>query len=137
MSNSFFVWDPSKYSVHVMAMDQEHQELIKIMNRLYEKADSNADKSVVGPILKELGEFVLKHFADEEAFFDKLQNYDKKEVHKQIHKDLVDKFLVHAGKFEQTGKLTPDFFAFLKVWLTAHIAGVDMKYGEAAGNKAA
>ena len=36
----------------------------------------------------------------------------------------------HKLRFEASGVLSNDFFAFLKVWLKAHICGIDMKYGQ-------
>ena len=50
--------------------------------------------------------------------------------HKYIHKSLLDQVTDHKLKFEASGVLSNEFFAFLKVWLKAHICGIDMKYGQ-------
>lgn len=133
---SFFTWDANKYSVKVKAMDDEHIELIRIMNSLYDLVDKKASKADLSKVLKQLGDYTVKHFKDEEAFFEKLPDYPQAEVHKQIHKDLLAKFTDHAKKFETTGELKADFFNFLKVWLTAHMTGIDLKYGEVSQKKA-
>jgi hemerythrin len=44
---------------------------------------------------------------------------------------LLENFSKHYESFNQNGKLTDDFFHFLKFWLSAHIQGIDKKYGEA------
>lgn len=137
MSESLFVWDQNKYGLKVSSMDAEHQKLIEYMNVLFAKHEAKAPRSELKKALGDLGEYTVKHFKDEEAFFTSLPNYDKKDSHIKIHKDLLEKFGNHAANFEKTGTLTPEFFTFLKVWLTAHIAGIDMKYAEAAHKKVA
>ncbi|MCK6598769.1 MAG: bacteriohemerythrin [Bdellovibrionaceae bacterium] len=136
MANNFFQWDQGKYSIEVPTMDKEHQQLIAIMNKLYEKHSLKASKQELATTLKELGDFVVKHFKDEEEYFSKIPEYSKKEVHKKIHQELISKFTGHVKQFEKEGVLKDDFFTFLKVWLTAHIAGVDMNYGKGLVKKA-
>jgi hypothetical protein len=36
ISNTFLQWDAAKPSVHVAEMDREHEQLVGLMNRLYE-----------------------------------------------------------------------------------------------------
>ena len=53
--------------------------------------------------------------------------------HKRIHASLLEQLNEHANAFEAgPGALPDQFFTFLKVWLTAHIVGIDAKYGEHA-----
>lgn len=53
--------------------------------------------------------------------------------HQAIHADLLGKLASHVGAFESSdGKLSGDFFAFLKTWLTGHLAGIDKRYAEHA-----
>jgi hemerythrin len=136
MSETFLKWDQTKFTTHVNAMDIEHKKLVDIMNKLYDKVNAKSNKTEVGAILKELGNFVVMHFEHEEKFFDGL-DYSQAGVHKKIHKDLLERFKGHSAEFEKTGILTPAFFQFLKTWLTAHIMGIDTKYGEIAKRKAA
>lgn len=137
MAKSLFEWDASKYALDIPNMDAEHQTLIGIMNKLHEKYVAKKPYAEVQSTVKELGDYVVRHFRDEEAYFDKLQNYSQKEVHKKIHQELLNKYSNHVKKFEEDKQLNEDFFLFLKVWLTAHIAGIDMKYSQAAHGKAA
>lgn len=83
----------------------------------------------------ELGSWTETHFAHEEKFFDSLP-YSQSKTHKLIHKDLLAKFKQHSDEFDKKGELTPAFFQFLKTWLSAHIMGVDTKYGLIASQKA-
>lgn len=137
MSEVFFKWDPTKYSIKVQAMDSEHQKLIDLMNVLHTKVEQKASKAELKKAITDLGDYTVKHFKHEEAFFDTLTDYKLKDAHKRIHQDLLQKFKTHADNFDKTGEVTHEFFVFLKVWLTAHIAGIDMKYGEISNKKAA
>lgn len=136
MSDSIFQWDPKRYSIHVDAMDKEHQKLIDIMNKLYSRNNQGASKSELSSIIKDLGAWTKTHFEHEEKFFDTLP-YTQSAVHKKIHQDLLRRFTEHAEAFEKSGKLTDEFFRFLKTWLQAHICGIDIKYGEIANKKSA
>ena len=132
---SFFEWS-NKFDIHVDAMNKEHQHLIVIMNRLHAKYEAKGSKADIGPILKELGDYTVKHFADEERYLESIKFPDI-EKHKLIHKDLLAKFGTHVANFEKDGALNNAFFDFLKMWLSAHIQGIDMKYGEFSKKKTA
>jgi hemerythrin-like metal-binding protein len=117
-------------------MDQEHIKLINLMNKLATRYEEKAPFTELVSIAKELQNWTITHFDHEEKFFDTLP-YSHANVHKKIHKDLLAKLDEHVKNFEKTKTLTDEFFRFLKVWLTAHIAGIDMKYGEIANKKTA
>ncbi|MFM6929418.1 MAG: bacteriohemerythrin [Bdellovibrio sp.] len=135
MGESFFKWDKEKLTTHVDAMDTEHKKLIDIMNRLYERHEAKAGKPEIQSIVRELVSWTLTHFEHEEKFFATLP-YSQANVHKKIHADLIERLKQHGAEFEKSGALTPAFFQFLKTWLTAHIMGVDTKYGLIAVQKA-
>ena len=130
---SFFDWS-ERLDIKVEPMNREHKHLLEIMNRLFDKNEKKAAKSELAPIVKELGDYTVKHFADEEAYLASI-NFPDIEKHKFIHKDLLTKFGGHAANFEKSGTLDASFFDFLKMWLNAHIQGIDMKYGEFANKK--
>ncbi len=136
MSDSFFKWDQQRLTTHVDAMDNEHKKLVEIMNRLYERNEAKASKTELTSLVNELANWTVTHFEHEERFFDTLP-YSQSEVHKKIHKDLIVRLKGHKEEFEKTGVLGPAFFQFLKTWLTAHIMGIDTKYGEIAARKTA
>lgn len=123
----FMDWS-SNLDIGVASMNSEHQQLLAIMNRLYDLNQAKASKSELQSTLKELAEYTVKHFGDEEAYFDSI-GYPDAEKHKYIHKDLLAKFGTHKDNFEKTGSLDQAFFNFLKMWLSAHIQGIDSKYG--------
>ena len=125
---TIFEWDQAKFTVSVTAMDDEHKKLIALMNALYDVNQKGGDKAALKGPLKALVDYTVKHFADEEAYMASV-NFPDLKLHQGIHKSLLDRVGQFAQEFEAEGKFSEDFFSFLKVWLTAHIQGVDRKYG--------
>ena len=123
-------WDPKKFDVLIPKMNDQHQKLISIMNKLYDRHKSKASKDELNKLFIELRDYTLLHFREEEAMFDSMQ-FPQAAQHKMIHKALLKDFTTHYEKFQKgAGEVEPEFFDFLKLWLTSHIMHVDHKYGE-------
>lgn len=124
--------------VGVEAMNHEHRGLLDLMNRLHDLAS----QGVTGPralnALDALQKATIDHFAHEEAFMDKTA-YPDAARHKVIHAKLLERFGAEAEKVRAAdGAVGRSFFDFLTYWLSAHIKGIDKKYGaHAAGRDAA
>jgi hemerythrin len=125
--SEYFEWDVSKYGVNVPAMDREHETLIGLMNTVHALHLSGAKGTALAKSLGELVAYTRKHFADEEAYMARI-GFPELRTHALIHKQMLDRIGLFAVEFERTGKLTEDFFSFLKMWLKAHICGIDIKY---------
>ncbi len=108
-------------------MDDEHKVLIKKMNDLHKAWLEKAPPDHLGRLLEDLGAYTVKHFKDEEAYMEKTK-YEGLATHKIIHQSLLKEFQQYAEEFKQTKALREYFFNFLKVWLSSHIRGIDMKY---------
>jgi len=126
---SFFEWDPARYGLKVPKMDEEHQGIIASMNKLHVLREAKAPQPELSREINQLASLTVRHFADEEAYMAKI-GFPDLDKHKLIHKSLLEKVMQHKKDFESTGKLTDEFFAFLKMWLKAHICGIDIKYAE-------
>lgn len=134
---AFIDWS-NDFDVCVNDMNDQHKILMKIMNELFELNTSGKPKTLLMQKLGELGSFTVKHFTEEEQFMESI-HFDGLVTHKLIHKDLLEKFTRHMTAFDQgsTQTLGTDFFGFLKVWLLAHIQGIDTKYGAVVKKSAA
>lgn len=126
---SYFEWDPSTLALGVAEMDREHQTLVGCMNRLHVLHAAGASRAELGRAVDTLARFTVKHFADEEAYMARV-GFAEPPKDALVHKDLLAKVGAHVAAFQKTGKLTDAFFAFLKMWLKAHICGVDAKYAK-------
>lgn len=124
--NNLFNWEP-KYQLHVDQMDNEHKRLIALMNDLFEMHQHEVTYSAIEVKLNELFNYTVTHFKHEEKYFTSLP-YEKAESHKIIHRNLIEKLEKHSEKIKKNQKISEDFFDFLKVWLSAHIVGIDQGY---------
>lgn len=127
--STFFAWNTADYSVWVHDMDAEHQVLINIMNKLHDRHLAKASRTELKTIVDELVTYTKKHFADEEHYLDSIK-FPEVKTHKVIHKQLLEKLEGFGKKFTLGEPLSQEFFDFLKGWLSAHIRGIDRKYGE-------
>ncbi len=126
-----FKWEDD-LSIHVEPMDKDHQVLIKLMNDVYSLYSKNANRPDITNGMQALGNFVVEHFEREERFFATIPDYPDVDIHKAIHRKLIDRYSGYLKAYQSGGDLGEDFFFFLKAWLVAHIEGVDMRYGELA-----
>ena len=78
----------------------------------------------------DLAEYVVKHFTEEEALME-ANNYDRLDSHKLIHKNLLERMGGFKSQIEDGSLVKDDLVAFLRVWLTSHIKGIDARYGKA------
>lgn len=120
-----------KYDLKVGQMNHQHQGLMEIMNKLYDQSNSGAGKEEIISTLGALGTATVSHFSDEEKYMESV-NYPELDKHKIMHRRLLEKFAGHSKAFSDGGDSTlpPAFFNFLKLWLSSHIQGNDMKYAE-------
>lgn len=127
--SEYFQWDASIYALHVPEMDREHQILIGHMNSLHSLHEAHAGRAALGAVLDDLVAYTRKHFADEEAYMSRI-GFPGAQTHAGIHRQLLERIGVFGAEFARTGALSQEFFAFLKMWLKAHICGVDNKYAK-------
>lgn len=129
---TYFVWKPA-FDLGHKKINSEHQNLIQLMNQLFEKNAAKAPHDSIASTLKELADYTIFHFAEEEAYMTSVK-FPGLEVHKVIHKNLLDKLAAHRKEFEQQRQgLAPEFFQFLSLWLSSHIQGIDKQYSDFAG----
>ena len=121
-------WDGS-FSTGIQKFDDQHKALFRMVNDLHDAMQQKRSKEAIGQILRELADYTVNHFAEEEALFSQTR-YPEEEAHKRLHKALVDQVVELIGKF-QSGEtlLTQDVITFLQKWLIEHIKGQDKKYG--------
>ena len=127
--SDYFEWDRARFSVKVPHMDLGHQTIIACMNRLYTLNQDKAPAAQLAKAVDELMQVTDKHFCEEESYMATI-GFPGLREHKYIHKNLLAQVMDHKLRFEASGVLSNEFFAFLKVWLKAHLCGIDMKYGQ-------
>jgi hemerythrin len=130
MTMSLMEWS-SALDVGVEAMNSEHKQILDLMNRIASAAEAGQTGSAVTQLVDQLAAVTVAHFSDEEAYMASI-GYEGLASHKLIHADLLTKYTAFAEQIHRDGGHLPEnFLMFLKLWLTAHIKGIDMKYAPA------
>jgi hemerythrin-like metal-binding protein len=127
--SEYFQWDAARLSLDVPDMDRDHQVLIACMNKLHDLQEAAASPAEIRVAIDKLVTVTRKHFADEEVYMDHIA-YAGAKVHKGVHRQLLERLDGYAEAFRRERQLTREFFSFLKMWLSAHIRGIDMKYAD-------
>lgn len=110
-----------------LTVDNQHIELFSMVNDLHESILSGQGKQKTNEILDSLANYVVKHFAAEEALM-KNANYPEYDNHKAIHDSLARQAAEIIEGF-RTGKivLSLTLSRFLGDWIKNHIKIEDKK----------
>ena len=123
-----------EYEVGVAEIDEQHQKLIDIANRVYElmRNELALDKyDQIVEILQELKEYTVYHFHFEEGLMQKAK-YKKRFSHKLLHQEFlaqVEAVDLSAVDENQEAYLV-QIMDFIANWLIDHIVGEDKKVGQ-------
>ena len=116
------------YSIGHKEVDEQHQVLVGLINKLYDAFLSAKAYDVVSEILDEMIDYTQYHFGFEHDIFEKYA-YPDYEEHKTVHESFVMKTIEFKQKIAAGEKtVTYDIMIFLRDWLIEHIQGEDTKY---------
>lgn len=123
------------YSVNIKSVDAQHQKLVSLLNELHDAMVVGKGKEVLGSVLNKIIDYTIYHFKTEEKYFDEY-GYPESEVHKQQHREMVEKVGALRDKFEAgENVLTLDVMNFLRDWVHDHILGSDKLFGPYLNSK--
>ncbi len=103
-------------------MDQQHEVLAEMINKLNTAYNSNKNIDVISSILDEISIFTLFHFDTEEQLMERF-NYPETLDHKKEHQNLIVEFVFLKKKFMGGGESV--VLQTLKNWLLLHITNCD------------
>lgn len=115
-------------------VDEEHKTLFDIIGKVYDIIENDLLYDKFDPImdvLSELKDYTIQHFADEEAYMEKI-NYDMLPAQKRAHEAFVEK-IGEVGVEneslidENQNEYLQEIAAFLNEWLINHILRMDKK----------
>lgn len=114
-------------AVHHGQIDDEHQQMFDLVNRLHAEMTAAADRDTVGRTLDALVACTQEHFADEESVM-QAHEYAHLPEHARKHQALLAQLQTFVDEF-RGGKMsiTPETMAFLHEWLTQHMRRDDQK----------
>ncbi len=121
---SAIAWQPY-YSVGEPSLDAQHQQIIGIVNDLYDALEEGHDPAALKALLDRLVRYTDVHFKHEEQI---MQEHDypglaeHRILHAQLRKRTVD--------FREYMSLITarDLLNFLRSWWMAHIRNADQQY---------
>jgi hemerythrin len=117
-------------SVNVNEIDQQHKNLIRMINELNDAMKQGKGRTVIGKIIKDMIDYTTTHFKTEEGYFDRF-GYPEAAGHKREHALFVEKVSAFSKGFEEEKlSLSIEVLDFLSDWLKNHIKGTDRKYSE-------
>ena len=119
---NFVSWNTS-YNVGVDKVDKQHRHLVNLINYLYNAClgDKTELDETFKEVMKELVEYVMVHFRDEEAIMESV-NYPQLKEHKKKHEAFVKEVLTAVSAYKNGKQFVPNTFVrFLRDWLFNHI----------------
>ena len=87
----------------VTLIDQQHQELVSLLNRLNDAVKNNESREDIYRIIDDVIAFTRLHFATEEQLMIQ-SGYTEIEWHKDKHKELIQDALHLKGKLAYVGE---------------------------------
>jgi len=131
---SLFTWSES-YSVGIGQIDQQHQQLMTMINELNDAMLQGKGREMVSSVLNKLINYTASHFALEEKLMSE-HGYPEYDEHKAKHDKMVGKVL-DLQKEVTANRLTvsAEVMKFLQDWLNKHIKGTDKKYSSFLNGK--
>lgn len=133
MEKEVFITWKEEYSVGISVVDEQHQELIKMTNEL--QAICLAGQSMVQQrfmdIIHKTVDYIAFHFSTEEKLM-KAASYPDFASHKKEHDIFVQKVietLADSQKLFRKKSAPYKFAAFLRAWISDHIAKIDKAFG--------
>ncbi len=118
----------SQLNIGNSIIDDQHKELIEIINDLSDSIIKSEVTKTFAEILSRMTDYSIRHFSSEEQYMEEI-NYPKIEEHSKIHKEYVLKTAIFNRDL-----LTPsppdvnEVIKFLSDWWINHISKVDTDY---------
>ena len=118
-----------KFSVGVKELDEQHRQIIEMLNRLISTPEArDANSETVSEILTAMTRYSLEHFKTEEGLM-KAHGYPNLEEHRQEHiayrRKAIDFSTAATLGIESVPQILIDY---LSEWWMHHILDEDMKY---------
>ncbi|MGL1863684.1 MAG: bacteriohemerythrin [Pseudodesulfovibrio sp.] len=120
-----------EYSVGIAKIDDEHKQLIAMIDEAHDYVESQPSSDAVKKLLAAMENYAISHFDTEEAYM-KVYDYPGTKGHKAEHAIFLEQ--VRAGDVNFADDTfvpgTVKILSFLADWLVTHILGSDKQFGD-------
>ncbi|MDH3638168.1 MAG: hemerythrin family protein [Gammaproteobacteria bacterium] len=122
-----------EFSIGVPSIDQEHEELIELINELHAELESGKSDATIADFLGEIYAQISAHFALEEMIM-RENRYDQYDEHKKDHERLLDDIRDMMDDYEDKRIVSDrDLSSRLDSWFSGHFkthdARLHMRFG--------
>lgn len=119
-----------EYSVGVQEIDDEHKDLISLINKAEEARKESSDFNAVAKVASEMSFYALTHFSNEEVLMLSV-DYPDFEEHREQHREFAKtaKLIEDSLTEGEEPPNSQDVFQYLFLWLIDHILISDKKLG--------
>ena len=123
---SIIEWD-EKYSVNISELDNQHKEIISILNDIHNYRFQKKPKKTE-EIINLLINYIKLHFSTEEQYLME-HKYPDIQTHKSEHAKFIVKIYEYQEDFLTNESFsTGNLFDFVWDWFTDHVLITDKKY---------
>ena len=123
--------------VGVAKIDAQHKELVDRINAVTTMGVKSVSKEETQKTITLLGDYINKHFSDEEALH-RQSNFPKADWHREQHRMYVGEFDKLKKEFIANGP-SPAFTLGLSnsviKWIVSHIKSADVEFGKFYNSK--
>ncbi len=128
------LWDES-FSVGVEVLDQQHKQVVEIINRLIDEPAEGFGPDEVARVLDDLTKFVHYHFQTEERLLAE-RGYEDLQTQQAEHREFRNELAgLCMGSMKDHTVIPINALLYLKEWWVDHILVKDMKYRPFFGNR--
>jgi hemerythrin len=115
-----------RFSLNHELLDAQHQELFELANAAQRLDPNNANKAELGRLFKEFYDYMGKHFKEEEAYMQSIDNplYEK---HKKFHESIIEGMTKILKEKKGVVELQKSIQMIAKKWLAEHILENDLQ----------
>ena len=115
------------FSVGVAALDEQHKQIVDVVNVLYAIKTGNTGRKELYDVLMRLRIFTETHFRYEEVLF-KYTNFHDRDAHRALHTAMIAETARTLGIVENAvdTDVSP-LLVQLSHWWVDHITGADRK----------
>jgi hemerythrin-like metal-binding protein len=117
-----------EYSVGVKELDDQHKNILNIINTLLVDQRDNYDDNKLSEAISSMIHYAYVHFATEEQYLAQA-NFPGIKQHVLEHVDFIMKTLELSFKTrERTMDSRQELLKYLKGWFSSHVLGMDRLY---------
>ena len=121
------IWN-SRYNTGIQIIDEQHQEIFRIVDRLRQQVQEGASRTLVESLLEDLVACSERHFATEESFMAKVRYPDLTShvaEHVSMLTSLHELLTRYRDSHEAMALMVP---TFMEGWLKHHISDGDFGF---------